>query len=528
MQKSIFLYSAFFLICLLSLLLIVSNLSFLLGFDLNLVNVVISVVVGVLILIYIVKIRRDAIVSLVLAFTVSVISYELAVYIYDISYDGQGYHQETIYLLKSGWNPLYEQANPFRWWVNYYQKGNEIIQANIYLLTNRIESGKMFNLLLVYIAFVFVYRLVSDIKLHWFYQWIISFVVVFNPVVFTQVFTYYIDSNWYLTLVILLSSLMSYFITRSLLHIIVFVAAAVVFCSLKLTSIPVIIFFLVFAFAYNYLFIKQKLIGSYISLFVLAGICNVHPFITNIANGYHVLHPFAGEQKTDILNQNIPTVLLNHNRVERLLISLFSKPNNERGITLHDTLNFPFLVDKSQLFLIYDTRLGGFGFLFSGLIIIAFLLLMYLLVIKNKEINKKKILIVLLAVLVSILINPAAWWARLSPQIWIFPIIIIVFGLLSKNRLSQTLSQLSLVIIVINIMLPLYLTINDIKANQKRMENIVNSVGAKTIILDTNNAFGFQQYYLKFKEKNIKYKIGDTQSKNQIAPFTRDVYYEIK
>ncbi len=119
------------------------------------------------------------------------ISYFAAIHYFDTSWDGQGYHQEAIYLLKNGWNPISSESNAFHQWIDVYQKGNEIIQANIYLITNKIEAGKLLNIVLVYIAFFVFWSFLDTLKLKKSYCFFISFVAVFNPVVFTQVFTYY-------------------------------------------------------------------------------------------------------------------------------------------------------------------------------------------------------------------------------------------------------------------------------------------------------------------------------------------------
>ena len=64
--------------------------------------------------------------------------------------------------------------------------------------------------------------------------------------------------------------------------------------------------------------------------------------------------------------------------------------------------------------------------------------------------------------------------------------------------------------------------------DNKIMITFMNKVGNKTIILDLSTPHAFQQYYLKFKEQNIKYKIEKVNYKKHLAPFTKDVYYEIK
>ncbi len=67
---------------------------------------------------------------------------------YDISFDGQWYHQEAVYQMARGWNPFKGDYpdNTIRngsFWFNHYAKGIEIFQAGIYMLTgkNRIRQS---------------------------------------------------------------------------------------------------------------------------------------------------------------------------------------------------------------------------------------------------------------------------------------------------------------------------------------------------------------------------------------------------
>ena len=529
MPKQLFFNSSFFLLCFLSLLLVVSSMAFVLGFDLSIYNVFLSFLFSILILSYVVRTTSlDVLLSVLLSLIIIFISYQAAIHYFDTSWDGQGYHQETIYLLKNGWNPIYEDSHSYRVWVNLYQKGNEIIQANVYLVSHKIEAGKLFNLLLVYIAFIVFYSFLETIKIQGIYRWLLSFIVVFNPIVFTQVFTYYIDGNWYLTLLISLTSLMVYFSQRQLQFLIIFILSSVVFCSLKFSSIPVFVVFSFFAIVYHYIGQKKVMIIPYFSILVLVLVSNIHPFITNVQRGNHLLHPFVGEKKIDIINQNIPELLLNKNRVERLMISLFSKTHNDfKKADLSDVLKFPFVFTKEEFFINYDTRLGGFGFLFSGVLVFVFILAFYLFL-KKRQANKKKIVLLLAALLVSIMINPASWWPRLSAQIWLLPIVLIIFGLVSKKRILVLLSQITVGLLLVNILISGSITVIRLQQDNKIVHDFISTVGDKTITLDLTNPLGFQQYYLKFKERKIKYKLEKIRDKNKLAPFTPDVYYKIE
>ena len=528
MPKHLFFNSSMFLLSFFSMTLVVSNIAFLLGFDVNIWNAVIAFIISVFILGYIQRNILDSIGAILLGLIIVLISYLTSIHYYDTSWDGQGYHQEAIYLLKNGWNPLLEESKAFHYWIDIYQKGNEVIQANIYLITNKIEAGKMLNIALVYIAFFVFSSFLETLGLKKIYRVFISFITVFNPVVFTQIFTYYIDGNWYLTLLISLSALLTYFSDKKLQYIIIFVLSSVTFCSLKFSSIPIFMVFAGMATVYHLIYHKKIMVIPFLYILVLGFFCNVNPFITNIQNGNHLLHPFAGDKKMDIINQNIPELLLNKNRVERVAISLLSKTNNDfKNATFPDILKFPFTFSKDELFINFDTRLGGFGFLFSGVLVITILLALYLFLKKN-TMDKKILAGVLSAVLLSVMINPASWWSRLSAQTWLIPVVFIISGLLVKNRLAIILSQMILAILMINILASGGITVLKLQKDNEIVNDFVNAVGDKTIILDLSNKYSFKQYYLKFKERNIKYKIQKLEGNHQLAPFTPDVFYKIE
>ncbi len=528
MIKKIFLNSSFFLIVFFALVLIVSNVAFIFGFHLSFFNSIISFFITVFLLGFVIRNTVDVISSVFFAIIVSIASYYLAINYFDTSWDGQGYHQETIYLLKNGWNPISSESNAFHQWIDVYQKGNEIIQANIYLITNKIEAGKLLNIILVYIAFFVFWSFLDTLKLKKSYRFFLCFVAVFNPVVFTQVFTYYIDGNWYLTLLVSLASLLTYFSNKKLPYLIIFVLSSVTFCSLKFSSIPIFMVFAIIAVIYHFIDQKKIMIAPFFYILVLSFFCNVNPFMTNILNGNNVLHPFAGDKKIDIINQNIPKLLLNKNRVERTAISLFSKTNNDfRHASFPEILKIPFTFSKDELFINFDTRLGGFGFLFSGVLVITVLVFFFIFFKKN-EVDKTKIALVLSAILISVLINPASWWSRLSAQIWLFPIVLIIFGLISHKKVMVILSQITIIILMINILISGGIAVLKLHKDNKEVSNFVNSVGNKTIVLDLSNRFGFKQCFLKFKERNIKYKIEKIKDKKKVVPFTPDVYYRIE
>ena len=68
-----------------------------------------------------------------------------------------------------------------------------------------------------------------------------------------------------------------------------------------------------------------------------------------------------------------------------------------------------------------DVRVGGWGVLFSGALILSLLGLPLLFFVPRKQRNTG--LALLGAVAVSVLVNPEAWWARFAPQLYLVALI---------------------------------------------------------------------------------------------------------
>ena len=120
---------------------------------------------------------------------------------YDVSFDGQAYHQEGVYQLAHGWNPLFtHHISPIsidqNVKLNHFTKGPWIIAAAMYRLTGRIETGKFANILLICVAFSMALAVFagSRKKLS---AWPVAMAVLVaaNPVALCQVFTFYVDGQ---------------------------------------------------------------------------------------------------------------------------------------------------------------------------------------------------------------------------------------------------------------------------------------------------------------------------------------------
>jgi hypothetical protein len=136
-------------------------------------------------------------------------------------------------------------------------------------------------------------------------------------------------------------------------------------------------------------------------------------------------------------------------RLLMLTESLFSQSSNDRQ---WPRWKIPFTVSKTELeeFVIPDARIGGFGPWFGGTVILSALAIVLLTVsqLRNpkppssrrekRQITTDSLRIgcyVLFGLVGSCLVNPAAWWARYVPQLWLVPVIVLLLLRIHQSRM---------------------------------------------------------------------------------------------
>jgi hypothetical protein len=75
--------------------------------------------------------------------------------LYDLSVDGQYYHQAAIIAMHNGWDPLTQELPPAgeNLWIEHYPQGAWSHAAVLYRVMGRIEPAKALNLLLLLASF---------------------------------------------------------------------------------------------------------------------------------------------------------------------------------------------------------------------------------------------------------------------------------------------------------------------------------------------------------------------------------------
>lgn len=481
---------------------------------------------------------------------------------YDLTWDGNTYHKTAIGSLKNGWNPVYEDVENFTQdkgnvinidkneknmlWINHYPKASWIFAANIYYMTNNIESAKVLGCLMIFIAFslffTYLSKKMSNIK-----AFLVSLLIVFNPITIPQIFTYYIDGLLCISLFIIIYCLIVITLNNkngtdnkldtnrsNKEHFFILAYSLIFIINLKFTG-------LVYAGVFCGLFylywiyqnhkdgnLKEKFKNYtlfYIGIVVLSVIVvGYSPYVKNLLEKGHPFYPLFGKDKVDIITTNQPQYFKNRNVFQKFAITMFSEGSN-----IHDSygnnnekphLKIPFTIVKDEIkeYDRPDTRISGFGPLYSGVFIISCILTFYMIYYFWRA-KKFYVLVpfglILFGMLFLILATDGSWWARYTPYLYLLPIFNIIFLLNfkgdNKKIISITLGIILFIMVAVNNGLIAYANIKDHfpkyeQIHDKYQKFIDNSNGKDliNIKLKTN---GFE---------GIKYNINDAIGKKDI------------
>ncbi len=397
--------------------------------------------------------------------------------IYDISWDGQTYHAEGIEQLANGWNPFLESprggpefrfnsgvyASSFH--LSYSSKGAWICAAALYKLTGSFEAGKAFHLTLILASFLVWFAALStfrNIKSSW--ALILSFLLAFNPVSICQMFTYYVDGLLSSLLGIAVGMLILIYRRPDRFKMAVLALDVILAINVKLNG-TLYIAILAGGSGLFYLLAK-KARRLELAAWIMAGgilgggFAGFSPYVTQFVEKFvatgNLFYPYASW--TSVVGISSPEIFGNNlDRARMLAVSLFSK-SEVRIIPFKLKLPFTFSRDELQVFGFPDVRVGGFGPLFSGAIVISIVILGVLLW-KNRWrlVCAAHLLVLMTLILISAVSLQENWNARYAPQVWLLPLVTAMLALLIRPRgISRWLTFALLVVLCANNLLISY------------------------------------------------------------------------
>ena len=492
-------YIGFFLLSFIFLNIFISSFLFIFHVSILPINIFISTILSILLNYISIKNnsnnnKKMFLISIIISFLVIIFSIYISGKIYDRSYDGNSYHKLTIGELSDGWNPIYEKVEDYDQnsnnsvslsninsvWVNHYAKASHIFAANIVKFTNKIESGKCINIisivmLLTILSSVLLYK-TKDIL----FTMLFGICVITCTTISSQIFTNYIDLLVYIYF--FLAILFFFAVEKSKLFknnnnfLITFFMTLIIGINIKFSSFA---YLGIFCLAYYIWYIvrlktnmiskeyfKQFTITSILAVMIAIFVVGLSVYPKNLVSKGHPFYPLAGADKIDIMTCNQPDYFKYKSPIEKFIISTFSKSENIMQHTkLEAQYKIPFSIYEEEIASLsfYDTRIGGNGLFFSGILIISFVALIICMIklYSNDKILFYLVLLPILITIVMIFVLDESWWARYFPQLHLIVFFALIVLKNSKNEKANSIIYIILGILFINNFLVLNHNISD-------------------------------------------------------------------
>ncbi len=361
-------------------------------------------------------------------------SFFISGHFYDVSWDGLAYQQEgVIQLVKNKWNPFYEHTAALKphpaLWLDHYAKAPWILEGSLYAITGRIEYSKVFNIIFILISFSLAFSLLVQFeKIGRLGAFFLALLASLNPVVLAQFLTFYVDAQLACMLLALIALMLVYYRQPDPFILLGICAVAIILCSIKFTGI-VYAFVLFSSFwaglcVFKKRFFIRPLSYGFAAALIALFLVGFNPYVKNTIDHGNPLYPFFDKVEYDIMTENFSVLhVSSNNRFIKLAKSLFSSIETE-------DYKVPFSVSRKELayFKLWDSRIEGFGPLFSGIFLIS---MIFIFITGVRLFITDRMLFwgfcyVLFVLLLSIFIIPESWWARYSPQLWLLPVISII------------------------------------------------------------------------------------------------------
>jgi hypothetical protein len=481
----------------------------------------------------------------------------LCSHIYDCSWDGNTYHKSITGFLKYGWNPLYETfydfaANNFPFitysatWCDAYPKGTEIWGACVYSLFQNIEAGKSFNLLAIFALFCICYAFLQETRI--LKKWQIlccSCLLIINPVVLSQCFTYYNDG--FLGQMLLLCFVALLYVTFYKSIKLKIISWYLIFVSINIgfnIKFSAVLFFAILCLSFfcYWIYERVKLSGfnkstilsvkssfGILAAAVIFGtlVTGCTSYVINIIRHKNPFYTMIGEDSTEMITSQLPNVFKEMSNIGRFIASLFSRTNSSKLIdNVEWKIPLTFNSDELWATLGYDTRTAGWGIFFSGILLIGMaVILIFLFKERKLSLAVKQITIILLLVLLgTVILIPGLSWARYCVVLFWLPVAVLLFIFRRLNKQKFDLPILSFIAEVIVVLLCLnvlpnvvhiYPLLQNSASTYSELEHfrVISNNSEVTIFKQDNGEFGGRFFNLyDVGAKNFTY--GYVDSKN--------------
>lgn len=404
---------------------------------------------------------------LALALALVAASLAISAFYYDLSWDGQWYHQTGILHIASGWDPLTDPMHPFAThleaWVRHYPKGPWYQAAAIFRATGHIELGKAPQWIALAAMFLAAFAFLLDLGLRRLPAAAFATLIALNPVATSQLTGFMVDGIMLAFLTVAIAATISAIRKPRCTVIVAAVTAAIVTINAKFTGLVFLCISLVAIGLWCALAHRAQLTRlattACSTLLLATCVWGYNPYVTNTIHVHQPLYPVLGSAHHPAIDHiergETPRNLRGRNRFFRFGYAIFGRPGNQPYYLGHNaTLMWPFAAHPADLYAYtyQETRVAGFGPWFSGCLLLAIVLAAWLAA--THPPHPWQTLLIAATIAASLLINRHLWWPRYGPQLWWLPILPLILALQPERpRRQQQCAWSLLALLLLNALL---------------------------------------------------------------------------
>ena len=376
----------------------------------------------------------------------------LAATFVDLTWDGQWYHQTAVYKMAEGWNPLRDPVPAtferfWKLWVMHYAKGPWYWALALFTATGNIEVAKAASAITPAIALLVVLAAALELGLQRRWAFVVALLVALNPVTTCGVVTHQVDGILVSLMACTVAAGISVFRRAAWLPALVAFLSAALCINTKFTGLVYICFFFLAGGVYC-VWRRRNDVVRYVAaagatLVVGTVVFGFNPYVTNTVHRGHPFYPVQGsaehpgladQGKDPIELYETPNNMMGRNRILRLAYGVFGRPGTAPYVTKDAEFTWPFAATwrDFELYYFHDVRIGGFGPLFSGVLLLAVALAAV--GCARGALPCGVMLLLGGAIAASLLVSTHTWWARYGPHLWWLPIVPVVAALRLDGR----------------------------------------------------------------------------------------------
>jgi hypothetical protein len=469
--------------------------------------------------------NKEKTAPLLYSIAIIALSFVFSAFYFDLSWDGEWYHQAAIYHIRSDWNPIFEPIRTFNEHndasILHFPKGSWYYAASVYATFGNFEAGKSLNILVLAATVLVTYAVLREYDISKIKAGSLTSMLVLNPVIWSEVTTYLVDGVLILSLVLYLSCLFSAYRKPAILNVSIGAMAIICVINIKFTGLVFLSFLSAFAFAYFFIWKKKYvlkfLLFHIISFFLSVIVFGYNPYVTNTLERGHPLYPLMGTAKypstfADGFDANevyeTPKNMQGKPMMTRFFYAHFGRPgnapyNNEENAEL--ILPFSSKIKDWSAYHYHETRVSGFGPFFSGILIISFCLLLWVLI--TVKSSRWVLLFLLAAISSTLLLSRHFWWPRFGPQLWLLPILPVMACFWRKHAKGQFLFWALSFLIIANGLIVLFIHLKWETRSSTRLYKQLSDLRTQNRPLEANFGFFEKSTAEKLSKWGITYDI---------------------